>query len=83
MARCVSTLQLVECGLVYLSGNERQICKWMLVWSKGEKILLTGGGGYFGHKLGNELKKMGAVVVLCNISWPLDDVGVFLGRLDR
>ena len=46
----------------------------MLVWSKGEKILVTGGGGYFGHKLGNELKKMGAVVVSFDISWPLDDV---------
>ena len=31
---------------------------------QGRKILVTGGGGYFGHKLGNELKKMGAVVVL-------------------
>ena len=50
---------------------------------QGKKIIVTGGGAYFGHKLGNELKKMGAVVVLCNISWPLDDVGVFLGRLDR
>ena len=46
----------------------------MLVWSKGEIILVTGGGGYFGHKLGNELKKLGAVVVLFDISWPLDDV---------
>ena len=45
----------------------------MLVWSKGEKILVTG-GEYFGHKLGNELKKMGAVVVSFDISWPLDDV---------
>ena len=40
---------------------------------QGRKILVTG-GGYFGHKLGNELKKMGAVVVLFDISWPLDDV---------
>ena len=46
----------------------------MLVWSKGEIILVTGGGGYFGHTLGNELKKMGAVVVSFDISWPLDDV---------
>ena len=36
-------------------------------------ILVTGGGGYFGHKLGNEVKKMGAVV-LFYISWPLDEV---------
>ena len=41
---------------------------------RGRKILGTGGGGYFGHKLGNELKKMGAVVVSFDISWPLDDV---------
>ena len=41
---------------------------------QGKKILVTGGGGYFGHKLGNELKKMGAVVVLFDISRPLDEV---------
>ena len=41
---------------------------------QGRKILVTGGGGYFGHKLGNELKKMGAVVVLLDISWALDEV---------
>ena len=29
---------------------------------QGRKILVTGGGGYFGHKLGNELKKMVTVV---------------------
>ena len=29
---------------------------------QGRKILVTGGGGYFGYKLGNELKKMGTVV---------------------
>ena len=28
---------------------------------QGRKILGTGGGGYFGHKLGNELKNMGTV----------------------
>ena len=31
---------------------------------QGRKIIVTGGRGYFGHKLRNELKKMGAVVVL-------------------
>ena len=31
---------------------------------KGRKIHVTGGRGYFGHKLRNELKKMGAVVEL-------------------
>ena len=41
---------------------------------QGRKILVTGGGGYFGHKLGNELKKMGAVVVLNDISRPQDEV---------
>ena len=52
------------------------------------KILVTGGGGgHFGHKLGSELKKMGAVVVLNDISRPLDEVvneqmECFSGRLD-
>ena len=41
---------------------------------QGRKILVTGGGGYFNHKLGNELKNMGAVVVLFDISRPLDEV---------
>ena len=41
---------------------------------QGRKILATGGGQYFGHKLGNELKKMGAVVVLFDISRLLDEV---------
>ena len=42
---------------------------------QGRKILVTGGGGgHFGHKLGSELKKMGAVVVLNDISRPLDEV---------
>ena len=41
---------------------------------QGRTILVTRGGGYFGHKLGNQPKKMGAVVVLFDISWPLDDV---------
>ena len=34
---------------------------------QGRKILVTGGRGYFGHKLRNELKNMGAVVVLFDI----------------
>ena len=33
----------------------------------GRKILVTGGRGYFGHELRNELKNMGAVVVLFDI----------------
>ena len=42
---------------------------------QGRKILVTReGGGHFGHKLGNELKKMGAVVVLNDISRLLDEV---------
>ena len=36
----------------------------MLVCSKEKKIIVTEGRGYFGHKLRNELKKMGAVVEL-------------------
>ena len=31
------------------------------------KIRVTGGKGYFGHKLRDELKNMGAVVVLFDI----------------
>ena len=37
------------------------------VFPKGRNILVTGGRGCFGHKLRNELKKMGAVVVLLKI----------------
>ena len=54
---------------------------------QGRKILVTeGGGGHFGHKLGSELKKMGAVVGN-DISRPLDEVvneqmECFSGRLD-
>ena len=44
---------------------------------QGRKILVTReGGGHFGHKLGNELKKMGAVVALNDISRLLDEVEV-------
>ena len=39
---------------------------------RGKKILVTGGGGYFGHKLGNALRKKGAAVLAFDISWPLD-----------
>ena len=39
-----------------------------------KKVLLTGGGGYFGHKLGNELKMQGAEVVLFDIFWPFDEL---------
>ena len=35
---------------------------------------MTEGGGHFGHMLGSELKKMGAVVVLNDISRLLDEV---------
>ena len=42
---------------------------------QGRKILVTGGGGgHFGRKVGSELKKMGAVVVLNDISRLLDEV---------
>ena len=34
---------------------------------QGRKIHVTGGRRYFGHKLRNELKNMGAVVVLFDI----------------
>jgi len=39
---------------------------------QGKKLLVTGGGGYFGHKLGNALKKKGAELLAFDISWPLD-----------
>ena len=39
---------------------------------QGKRVLVTGGGGYFGHKLGNALKKKGAEVFLFDIFWPLD-----------
>lgn len=39
---------------------------------QGKRVLVTGGGGYFGHKLGNALKKKGAEVIAFDISWPLD-----------
>lgn len=39
----------------------------------GKRVLITGGGGYFGHKLGNGLMKQGAVVVLFDVAWPFDD----------
>ena len=41
---------------------------------QGRKIIVTRGGGYFGHKLRNKLKKMGAVIVLFDLSRPLDEV---------
>ena len=43
-----------------------------LVEFQGKRVLVTGGGGYFGHKLGNALRKKGAEVILFDISWPLD-----------
>ena len=33
----------------------------------GKRVLVAGGGGYFGHKLGNELDRQGAEVVLFDI----------------
>lgn len=39
---------------------------------EGKRVLITGVGGYFGHKLGNELKKQGAEVVLFDIAWPFN-----------
>lgn len=40
-------------------------------------MLITGGGGYFGQKLGNELKRQGAEVLLFDIAWPFDDAEVY------
>ena len=40
---------------------------------QGKRMLITGGGGFFGHKLGNELKRQGAEVVLFDIAWPFND----------
>lgn len=44
-----------------------------LVEFQGKRVLVIGGGGYFGHKLGNALRKKGAEVILFDISWPLDE----------
>ncbi|XP_068673469.1 short-chain dehydrogenase/reductase family 42E member 1-like isoform X1 [Montipora foliosa] len=49
-----------------MSGGDRQI----LV---GEVALITGGGGYLGRKLGNELLRQGGKVILFDISWPFDN----------
>ena len=60
----------------------------MLVCSKGEKFSwLEEEEDILAKKLGSELKKMGAVVVLNDISRPLDEVvneqmECFSGRLD-
>ncbi|XP_078347029.1 short-chain dehydrogenase/reductase family 42E member 1-like [Oculina patagonica] len=43
-----------------------------LVEFQGKRVLVTGGGGYFGLKLGKALKRKGAEVVLFDIFWPLD-----------
>ena len=34
---------------------------------EGKSVLITGGRGYFGYKLGNELNRQGAEVVLFHI----------------
>ena len=39
---------------------------------QGKRVLITGGGGYFGHKLGNELKRQGAEVILFDVVWPFN-----------
>lgn len=44
---------------------------------QGKRMLITGGGGYFGQKLGNELKRQGAEVVLFDIAWPFDDTEAY------
>ena len=66
----------------------KEISKWMLVCSKGEKFSwLEEEEDILAKKLGSELKKMGAVVVLNDISRLLDEVvneqwNFFSGRLD-
>ncbi|KAK2571853.1 Short-chain dehydrogenase/reductase family 42E member 1, partial [Acropora cervicornis] len=44
---------------------------------QGKRMLITGGGGYFGQKLGNELKRQGAEVVLFDIAWPFDNTEAY------
>ena len=39
---------------------------------QGKRVLITGGGGYFGHRLGNELKRQGAEVILFDVAWPFN-----------
>ena len=43
-----------------------------LVAFQGKRVLVTGGGGYFGHKLGNALERKGVEVILFDVFWPLD-----------
>lgn len=42
-----------------------------------KRMLITGGGGYFGQKLGKELKRQGAEVVLFDIAWPFDETEAY------
>ena len=57
-----------------MQGEQVDLKKNLFAIFRGEKVLLTGGGGYFGHKLGNELKMQGAEVVLFDIFWPFDEL---------
>ncbi|XP_077869433.1 short-chain dehydrogenase/reductase family 42E member 1-like, partial [Saccoglossus kowalevskii] len=41
---------------------------------RGSKILVTGGGGFFGLHLGHLLHTLGAIVTLTDIRQPVQDV---------
>ena len=38
----------------------------------GQKVLITGGGGYVGQRLGNALLEKGADVILFDVNFPQD-----------
>ena len=38
----------------------------------GQKVLITGGGGYVGQRLGNALFEKGADVILFDVNFPQD-----------
>ena len=50
-----------------MEGKQVDLKNFLFAIFREKKVLLTGGGGYFGHKLGNELKMQGAKVVLFDL----------------
>ena len=57
----------------YLPSRDRRMSDGDRQILVGEVALITGGGGYLGRKLGNELLRQGGKVILFDISWPFDN----------